>query len=188
MRAWMLVSTLSLTLAAQQIVLVNAPIARVRLHPDEAWVTRTAKTLLPAAGIEKGMESLRDPKPKLSAVWIENQSRWAVLNKHVVSGLEITCQGLKVKVSPGKCEVEGKPVTVSSGTSLPVAPVPDVAVQDEAVKLKSEVPKGWAHGTRLKGVQPRPGGTPLPGCLTPHSVVVKSAPRQGGTVFKEGED
>ena len=112
----------------------------------------------------------------------------AVLNKHVVSGLEITCQGLQVKVSPGKCEVGGEPVTVSSETTLAIAPVPDVAVQDEAVKLKDEVPKGWAHGTRLKGVQPRPGGTPLPGCLTPHSVVVKSAPRQGGTVFKEGED
>ena len=39
----------------------------------------------------------------------------AVLNKHVVSGLEITCQGLQVKVSPGKCEVGGEPVTVSSG-------------------------------------------------------------------------
>lgn len=43
-----------------------------------------AKTLLPASGVEKGQDPLSDPKPKLSAVWIENQSRWAVLNKHVV--------------------------------------------------------------------------------------------------------
>jgi lysophospholipase L1-like esterase len=109
-------------------------------------------------------------------------------NKHVLSGLEITCEGLQVKVSRGRCEVDGKEVVVASDTALAVDPVPIISVQDEAVKLKSEEPKGWAHGPRLKGVQPRPGWTPLPGCLAPNSVVVKSAPGDKGAPFKEGED
>jgi len=110
------------------------------------------------------------------------------VNKHVLSGLQITCQGTQLKVSRGKCEMEGKTVDVASETTLTIDPIPVIAVKDEAAKPKTEVPKGWAHGTRLKGVQPRPGGTPLPGCLVPNSVIVKSAPGDEGTVFKEGED
>jgi hypothetical protein len=79
-------------------------------------------------------------------------------------------------------------ITVSSETTLTVDPVQVISVQNEATKLKAEIPKGWAHGTRLKGVQPRPGSTPLPGCLAPNSVVVKSAQGEGSAVFKEGED
>ncbi len=109
-------------------------------------------------------------------------------NRHVLSGLEITCEGLQVRVSRGKCEIEGKTVAVESETTLTVDPVQTVTVQDEPVRLKTEVPKGWAHGTRLKGVQPRPGFTPLPGCLAPNTVVVKSAPGRDGAAFKEGED
>ena len=46
-------------LAAQQPVVVEAPIVRVRLHPDEAWVTRAAKVHVPAAGTQKiQLESL----------------------------------------------------------------------------------------------------------------------------------
>ncbi len=50
MRQLFLFASLSAVLPAQQVVLVEAPIARVRLHPDEAWVTRAAKVRLPAQG------------------------------------------------------------------------------------------------------------------------------------------
>jgi uncharacterized protein (TIGR02231 family) len=54
-----LLATLTTALAAQQPLSVEAPIARVRLHPDEAWVTRAAKVRLPAAGTHKlQLESL----------------------------------------------------------------------------------------------------------------------------------
>jgi len=48
-----LFSALSLALAGQQPLAVEAPIARVRLHPDEAWVTRVAKVRLPAPGTHR---------------------------------------------------------------------------------------------------------------------------------------
>ncbi|WP_026939448.1 DUF4139 domain-containing protein [Holophaga foetida] len=40
-------------LVAQQNIPVGAPIQRVRLHPDEAWVTRVARVKLPGAGTHR---------------------------------------------------------------------------------------------------------------------------------------
>lgn len=59
MRPAFLLTAFSLALSAQQPMLVEAPIARVRLHPDEAWVTRAGKVRLPAAGTHRlQLESL----------------------------------------------------------------------------------------------------------------------------------
>jgi uncharacterized protein (TIGR02231 family) len=44
---------LSLTLLAQDSIPLKAPIQKVRLHPDEAWVTRVGKARLPEAGTHK---------------------------------------------------------------------------------------------------------------------------------------
>jgi len=49
---WML-TCLSLTLLAQAPLPLAAPIQKVRLHPDEAWVTRMGKLRLPEAGTHK---------------------------------------------------------------------------------------------------------------------------------------
>src|SRR5512145_3151897 len=54
-----LLTAFSLALSAQQPTLVEAPITRVRLHPDEAWVTRAGKVRLPASGTHRlQLESL----------------------------------------------------------------------------------------------------------------------------------
>jgi uncharacterized protein (TIGR02231 family) len=53
MRALLLFAAFSTALVAQQPIPVDAPITRVRLHPDEAWVTRTAKVRLPSQGTHK---------------------------------------------------------------------------------------------------------------------------------------
>ena len=45
-----LLSIVTLTLAAQSVVHVEAPITRVRVHPDEAWITRTGRTQLERGG------------------------------------------------------------------------------------------------------------------------------------------
>ncbi|MDP2875806.1 MAG: mucoidy inhibitor MuiA family protein [Holophaga sp.] len=45
-----LFSAFALSLAAQTVVPVEAPIARVRLHPDEAWITRIGNVRLEQAG------------------------------------------------------------------------------------------------------------------------------------------
>jgi hypothetical protein len=53
MRSLFLFSTLTLCLAAQAPIAMQAPIKRVRLHPDEAWVTRVGKTTLAEAGTHR---------------------------------------------------------------------------------------------------------------------------------------
>jgi uncharacterized protein (TIGR02231 family) len=47
------IPALSLCLAAQTPLPVKAPIQRVRLHPDEAWITRVGKVSVPDAGIHR---------------------------------------------------------------------------------------------------------------------------------------
>jgi uncharacterized protein (TIGR02231 family) len=42
--------TFSIVLCAQQPVVLDAPIAKVRVHPDEAWVTRIGKVRVPTSG------------------------------------------------------------------------------------------------------------------------------------------
>lgn len=53
MRAAWILPCLSLLLAAQEPLSLNAPIRRVRLHPDEAWVTRVGETRLGSAGTHR---------------------------------------------------------------------------------------------------------------------------------------
>lgn len=53
MRTAWLFPVLTSLLAAQQAIPVSAPIQRVRLHPDEAWVTRVAKVRLSGAGTHR---------------------------------------------------------------------------------------------------------------------------------------
>mgnify|MGYP001309620524 CR=1 FL=1 len=53
MRPCGVVPLLSLTLAAQAPLAVQAPIRRVRLHPDEAWVTRIGSARVPVAGTHR---------------------------------------------------------------------------------------------------------------------------------------
>lgn len=53
MRAFLLLPALSILLSAQEPILLEAPIQRVRLHPDEAWVTRVGRVHLPSAGTHR---------------------------------------------------------------------------------------------------------------------------------------
>jgi len=53
MRLPLLLPFVSLCLLAEAPIPLNAPIQRVRLHPDEAWVTRVGKARLPEAGTHK---------------------------------------------------------------------------------------------------------------------------------------
>ncbi|HLP30247.1 MAG TPA: mucoidy inhibitor MuiA family protein, partial [Geothrix sp.] len=50
---FLLLPTLSVLLCAQEPVILQAPIIRVRLHPDEAWVTRSGRTRVDGAGIHR---------------------------------------------------------------------------------------------------------------------------------------
>ena len=64
MRLIVLIPALSLCLAAQTPTTVDAPITRVRLHPDEAWVTRVGEVRITGAGTVKLV--VKDLPPGLS--------------------------------------------------------------------------------------------------------------------------
>ena len=53
MRIALLIPAFSLCLAAQTPTTLDAPIVRVRLHPDEAWVTRVGEVRITSAGTAK---------------------------------------------------------------------------------------------------------------------------------------
>lgn len=53
MRMTLLLPALTLVLAAQEPLALKAPITRVRLHPDEAWVTRTGRGRVEGAGVHR---------------------------------------------------------------------------------------------------------------------------------------
>lgn len=53
MRAAWILPCLSLLLAAQEPLALNAPIRRVRLHPDEAWITRVGQARVGSAGTHR---------------------------------------------------------------------------------------------------------------------------------------
>lgn len=53
MRPTLLLPALSLLLCAQDPLVLKAPITRVRLHPDEAWVTRVGRLRVEGAGLHR---------------------------------------------------------------------------------------------------------------------------------------
>jgi lysophospholipase L1-like esterase len=67
--------------------------------------------------------------------------------------------------------------------NLKFDPPPPKTITDEPYVLKTEKPDRWIGGTHLRGVIA--GGTPLPDCLAPGSVVVKLP---DGTVAEKGKD
>jgi hypothetical protein len=48
-----LLPALTLSLAAQEVQVLKAPITKVRLHPDEAWVTRVGRVRVEEAGLQR---------------------------------------------------------------------------------------------------------------------------------------
>lgn len=104
-------------------------------------------------------------------------------NPAVVSGLDVAIAGNQVTVSPGECRIHGAVVHIEQPTTLTVQAEEPVAIQDEKHVLSPDSPDKYARGTRLQGMIA--GGTDLPGCLEPDSVVVKVP---DGTVLEEGKD
>lgn len=105
-------------------------------------------------------------------------------NPHVRAGMEITAEGMAVRVAAGECEIGGKAVKVAAPAVLAVAPTPDVAVENERLKLSPDKPAGWARGTRLRG--PNAWDVNACGSFVPGSLEIRRAP--GGELLKEGED
>jgi lysophospholipase L1-like esterase len=109
------------------------------------------------------------------------------INPYVLEGLDVTpLGGMKVRVAPGKMDVDGQTVTVAQETILDIAPPRVVSVRDQELRLTDEVPQGWSKGTALPGCLGR--GTTLAGCMVPDSIVLKAARGPQGARFAEGTD
>lgn len=97
--------------------------------------------------------------------------------------------GMTVKLNAGVARLGGRDVAIAAA-QFELAPPTSVRVHDEQLVLSEEKPSGWAHGTSLKQCTcfGNGHGTPLPGCLKPGSLRVKSAAGEEGQVFEEGKD
>lgn len=109
------------------------------------------------------------------------------INPYVVEGLDVTpAGGMRLKVAPGKIDVEGTTVTVGAETVLEVASPRLIAVRDEKARLTDEEPKSYHGGTALRGCTIE--GIGLAGALVPESLVVKAAAGPAGRRLVEGKD
>lgn len=106
------------------------------------------------------------------------------LSLATLHAVEITAQGASVTVASGKAEVLGHSVTISAPATFTIAPAPIQTVTDEALKLSTDKPAGFAKGTRLRGCNARDvnaSGSFVRGSLEMHLT-------KGGDLLKEGED
>jgi lysophospholipase L1-like esterase len=78
---------------------------------------------------------------------------------------------------------DGRVIQLAEPVDLAFDPPPPKTIADEPYVLKTEQPDRWLRGTQLRSAVA--GGTPLPACLEPGSVVVKLA---DGTVAEPGKD
>lgn len=106
-------------------------------------------------------------------------------NPYVIEGLDVTpAGGMKVKVAPGKLNVDGTPVEVSREVTLEVALPRIIHVRDEAARLTDDQPQGYGKGTALKACVGT--GVSAAGCLDPESLVIKLEKGPEGERLLEG--
>jgi lysophospholipase L1-like esterase len=109
------------------------------------------------------------------------------LNPYVREGLDvIPLGGMKIKVMPGKIDVDGKETVVAKETVLELPPPRTVQIRDEKRRLTDEVPRRYNKGTTLLGCRSHSIG--LAGTLAPESLVLKAGPGPDGERFEEGTD
>ncbi|MEA2709835.1 MAG: hypothetical protein QOF78_2436 [Phycisphaerales bacterium] len=78
---------------------------------------------------------------------------------------------------------DGRVIHLEGYADYAFAPSPQKHIVDEAYVLAAGKPDRWVHGTPLRALIA--GGTPLPGCLNPGTVIVKLP---DGTVAERGKD
>lgn len=108
------------------------------------------------------------------------------INPHVLEGLDVTpIGGMKLRVAPGKIDVDGVAVAVEE-TVVELAPPRLIQVRDERTTLTDQEPRGYGQGTPLRGCIV--AGITIADCVDPASIVVKSAAGAQAPRFQEGKD
>lgn len=98
--------------------------------------------------------------------------------------MEFKAEGLTIHIPAGKVKAAGQSVEIKQPVTLKISPVPNVAVQDEVLKLSKDKPAGFSKGTKLRGCNARDvnaRGSFVPGTL-------KIVPLAGGEPLVEGQD
>ena len=103
-------------------------------------------------------------------------SRWQVLPTEPAS--------MAVRVLPAQTQ-EG---VAPEALTLAVRQAGEQTVRGEAIVLGEEAPEAWAKGTRLVGCISPYAPITLHDCLLPGSLVVRSGPGEGGTVYERDKD
>jgi len=98
--------------------------------------------------------------------------------------LDFKAQGASITVAPGQAEMSGHTVSITAPATFTVAPAPIQSVSDEALKLSTDKPAGWAKGTRLHGCNAR--DVNASGSFIPSSLEIRIT--KGGDLLKEGDD
>ncbi|MGB9797875.1 MAG: hypothetical protein ACPLSK_04565, partial [bacterium] len=102
-----------------------------------------------------------------------------------VKNLRYKCVDMKLKIEMGTLLIKGKTIPIEPKEFL-IPPPSQIEIRDEIVNIGDEKPQGWWAGTRLTGPKTPHLYHCLPGCLVPHSVIVKSA--DGSIIYEEGRD
>ncbi|MBC7328118.1 hypothetical protein H5T87_08395 [bacterium] len=102
-----------------------------------------------------------------------------------IKNLKLDYHNMQLRVLGGELVVAGKSIKLKPKEFI-IEPPTIVSVENELLKIGDEKPEGWWSGTRLPGCKTELLYHCLPGCLVPHSVVVKSA--DGSIVYEEGKD
>lgn len=101
-----------------------------------------------------------------------------------LQAVDITAQGATLTVPAGKAEVPGHTISIKEAATLTIAPAPIQSVADEALKLSTDKPAGFAKGTRLRGCNAH--DVNAAGSLIRDSLEIRAT--KGGDLLKEGDD
>ena len=101
------------------------------------------------------------------------------------AAIEIKAEGMQVTLQPGTVEIGGHTATVSKKTTQAVGAPQLVQIANEALKLSTDKPVGYAKGTRLRGCNAK--DVNARGSFVPGSLQLRMT-QNGGDLLKEGED
>lgn len=102
-----------------------------------------------------------------------------------LKNLRYKCEDMRLKIEDGEIVVNGRTIKLKP-KELTIDPPTIISVEREIVAIGDEKPEGWWSGTRLSGCKTPRLYHCLPGCLVPHSVIVKSP--DGSITYEEGRD
>lgn len=99
--------------------------------------------------------------------------------------INFRCEGMNIYIEGGCFILNGKIINLKP-RNFKIDPTKIVNVENELLKIVDEKPNKFKGGTKLRSLIPSRTYHPIPGCLCPNSLVVKS--EDGVKIYEEGKD